>query len=94
MIDETSYSFPSGHAMISASLYTMLILLVFRYIRGMPLKLALSVLCLSLIMVIGFSRVYLGVHYAGDVLGGWSIGFTVSIIVYSVWTGGLRWPAD
>ena len=85
LINETSYSFPSGHAMINASLYTMLILLIFKFIKSAPRKLVLSVLCTILIIVIGFSRVYLGVHYAGDIIGGWIIGFAVSILVYAIW---------
>lgn len=85
LINETSYSFPSGHAMINASLYTMLILMIFKFIRNTPWKLGLSTLCIILIVLIGFSRVYLGVHYAGDIIGGWIIGFAVSICVYAIW---------
>jgi undecaprenyl-diphosphatase len=87
LINETSYSFPSGHAMINASLYTMLILLVFRFIKNKPLKITLSAVCLALVIAIGFSRVYLGVHYAGDVIGGWLIGFALSVLVYFIWNG-------
>ena len=35
-------------------------------------------------MVIGFTRIYLGVHYAGDIIGGWLMGFAVSLIVYMI----------
>lgn len=91
LINETSYSFPSGHAMINASLYTILILLVFRFINNKPLKITLSVVCIVLVIAIGFSRVYLGVHYAGDVIGGWLIGFALSVLVYFIWNG--RIPA-
>jgi undecaprenyl-diphosphatase len=90
LINETSYSFPSGHAMVSATLYTMLTLLVFKYTKSQRLRLSLSVLCLSLVIVIGFSRVYLGVHYAGDVIGGWFIGFAVSVVIYAIWSGNAR----
>jgi undecaprenyl-diphosphatase len=89
LINETSYSFPSGHAMINASLYTMLILLIFKFMQNKPRKIALSTLCVALTIAIGFSRIYLGVHYAGDVIGGWLIGFAVSVIVYSIWDGKL-----
>lgn len=85
LINETDYSFPSGHAMINASLYVMLVLLMFKFIKNTPLKLSLSIFCIALTIAIGYSRIYLGVHYAGDVLGGWLMGFAVSVFVYSVW---------
>ena len=87
LINETSYSFPSGHAMINASLYTMLILLIFKFIQNVPKKITLSVICLALTIAIGISRVYLGVHYAGDILGGWLIGFAISVFIYFIWNG-------
>lgn len=90
LINETSYSFPSGHAMINASLYTMLIMLVFKYIKNTANKFFLSVLCIAFAVIIGVSRIYLGVHYAGDILAGWVIGFAVSAFVYFVWTAGLE----
>ncbi len=85
LISETGYSFPSGHAMINASLYTMLVLLIFKYIDSTPKKAVLSVLCAALAVLIGCSRIYLGVHYAGDVIGGWLIGFSVSILADLLW---------
>lgn len=88
LINETGYSFPSGHAMINASLYTMLILLIFKYIKKPSGRLSLSLLCAALTIIIGLSRIYLGVHYAGDVIGGWLIGFAVSMLVYALWSGG------
>lgn len=85
LIVETGFSFPSGHAMINATLYTMLILLIFRYIKNTSKKLLLSLLCILLIVAIGFSRVYLGVHYAGDILGGWLLGVAVAVGLYFLW---------
>jgi undecaprenyl-diphosphatase len=85
LINETGYSFPSGHAMNNAALYTMLILLIFKFIKNKPLKVVLTTACIMLTFAIGFSRIYLGVHYAGDVLGGWLIGFAISIFIYFIW---------
>ena len=85
LISETSYSFPSGHAMISAALYTMLIIMIFRFVKSKRRRLALSAPCALLAVAIGFIRIYLGVHYAGDILGGWLIGFALSVLVYALW---------
>jgi len=90
LINETSYSFPSGHAMINASLYTMLILLILQFVKGKVRRISLVSLCLALVIAIGCSRIYLGVHYAGDVLGGWLIGFAVAVAVYSITNGKRR----
>lgn len=85
LINETSYSFPSGHAMNNAALYSMLILLIFTFIKNKPLKITLTVVCITLTVAIGYSRIYVGVHYAGDVLGGWLLGPAVSIFIYLTW---------
>lgn len=87
LISETGYSFPSGHAMINASLYGMLILLIWKYCSTFFWKAVLSAICIGLTVLIGFSRVYLGVHYFGDVLGGWLFGTAVSLLVYFFWNG-------
>ena len=89
LINATNYSFPSGHAMINASLYTMLIIFIFKFIKNTPLKIALSTVCLALTIAIGYSRIYLGVHYAGDILSGWLFGFAISVFVYYIWNGRL-----
>lgn len=74
LITETGYSFPSGHAMSNMALYLTVFLLL--CILGAREKGAvwLSVLCIFMPLSIGISRIYLGVHYAGDVLGGWMLG--------------------
>lgn len=85
LINETGYSFPSGHAMINATFYTIIIMFIFKFIKSNPLKISLSIIMILLTVMIGISRIYLGVHYAGDVLGGWLIGFAISVLVYSIW---------
>ncbi|MFQ9439869.1 MAG: phosphatase PAP2 family protein [Acutalibacteraceae bacterium] len=84
LIEETGFSFPSAHAMLSSALYIMLIILVCKYLKSILAKIVL-VPCLSaLILVVAYSRVYLGVHYITDIIGGWLIGFAITLIVYTV----------
>ncbi|MBD3880792.1 phosphatase PAP2 family protein [Phormidium tenue FACHB-886] len=73
LIDETSFSFPSGHALGSVVLYGMIAyLLATHYPKWAALIYGLAV---SLILVISFSRLYLGVHWPTDIIAGWGIGF-------------------
>lgn len=84
LVQESSYSFPSGHAMANTALYTMLGLLVLKYVKNGKLKGCYLCLCLAIPLIIGFSRIYLGVHFAGDVVGGFLLGFATAILVYLI----------
>jgi undecaprenyl-diphosphatase len=68
-------SFPSGHALFSVTFYGLLIYLVYKTIQHKILKWTLITLLLLLVIIIGFSRVYLRVHYASDVIAGFCVGF-------------------
>lgn len=84
LVTETSYSFPSGHSMVNASLYTILVLLL---LSNSNKKAKKNILCISLIILfilIGISRIYLGVHYLGDVIAGWILGILVAFVVYLI----------
>jgi undecaprenyl-diphosphatase len=67
-------SFPSGHAMLSAVTYLTLGALLTRVQEGRRLKAYLMGLAITLALLVGISRVYLGVHWPSDVLAGWSVG--------------------
>lgn len=73
--DGVGYSFPSGHAMGSFIFYGFLAYLVSTSPIPRWAKLSLSFVLLSIILLIGFSRVYLGVHYLTDILAGYTAGF-------------------
>jgi membrane-associated phospholipid phosphatase len=84
MVDAVGLSFPSGHAMVSASFYGLLIYLVWLNVRPLGWRLLFSGLLLLLILLIGFSRVYLRVHYASDVLAGFAGGFIWLILAVAL----------
>ena len=73
IINEAGYSFPSGHSMVSMAFYGYLIYLIYKYVKNKYIKWTLIVLLSILICSIGISRIYLGVHYASDVLAGFMI---------------------
>jgi len=78
------FSFPSGHAMMSFSFYGLLIFIVYENIRNLYLRWMLIILLLILIFAIGFSRVYLRVHYASDVIAGFAVGFIWIVVSVNV----------
>lgn len=80
LIHETGFSFPSGHSMISLALALLLSYLSFHFLSRKLIAYLLSAFLLAYTFLIGFSRVYINVHYVGDVLGGW----LASIVVFSI----------
>lgn len=72
---EKLYSFPSGHAMNSFIFYAGLAYLTFHLTRNRLLSILLSAVAVILIFLIGFSRIYLGVHFPSDVIAGFIAGF-------------------
>lgn len=77
-------SFPSGHALMSVTFYGLLVYLVWHNIKEPWLKWTLIILLLLLIQIIGFSRIYLRVHYASDVMAGFAMGFLWLVICLKV----------
>ena len=77
------FSYPSGHAMSAMTFYGLLIYIVWDKVKNNTLKWILAILLLITVFLIGFSRVYLRVHYASDVLAGFSLG--IVWLVISLW---------
>ena len=84
IIKETGYSFPSGHSMVSMAFYGYLIYLIYKYIKNKYIKWSLIVVLSALICLIGISRIYLGVHYTSDVLGGFLLSISYLVIYISI----------
>ena len=76
IISVTGYSFPSGHAMVSLCFYGMLAYLLCRHLPRLATQLLVYGLTVVLVTAVGFSRIYLSVHYPSDVLGGYIAGGT------------------
>ena len=80
IINESGYSFPSGHAMAALGFYGFIIYLIWHFNLSKNTKIIFSLLLGILIVLIGLSRIYLGVHYASDVLAGYMISLAYLII--------------
>ncbi len=83
IVEETGYSFPSGHSMVSMAFYGYLIYLIYKYVKNNYIKWISIVLLSILVCSIGLSRIYLGVHYTSDVLGGFLISMSYLVIYIS-----------
>ncbi|MBB6612228.1 phosphatase PAP2 family protein [Pontibacter sp. Tf4] len=83
MVEAHGLSFPSGHTMVAASFYGLLIYLVWHNVKQVWLRNVLIIFLSVFVIFIGFSRIYLRVHYATDVLAGFAAGFMW--VVIGIW---------
>jgi undecaprenyl-diphosphatase len=88
-----SASFPSGHSTLSAATYLTLAVLIANLEPHRWTKMMVFVLAAVLVVGIGFSRVYLGVHWPSDVLAGWSLGAAWALAGWTVLRRITRKPA-
>jgi undecaprenyl-diphosphatase len=83
LFEAEGLSFPSGHALFSITFYGLLVYIIFHSVKQKGLRWTLIVFLIILMFVIGFSRVYLRVHYASDVIAGFCVGFMW--LVFAIW---------
>ena len=79
LVTETNYSYPSGHAMISVLFYGTIITLLNR--NNIKYRKIINIILMLIILLVGVSRIYLGVHYASDIIGGYLI--STGILIFT-----------
>lgn len=85
LINETGYSYPSGHSFVSIAFYGFIIYLIINSKIEKKKKYIITGLLSLLILTIGTSRIYLGVHYPSDVLGGFAGGLLYLLIFIKIY---------
>ena len=83
LITETSYSFPSGHAMLSSMLAFAVIAIAWRT----RYRVIATIAALLFMVLVSFSRLYLGVHYPTDIVAGWLVSVSWLLVVLAVING-------
>ena len=84
LIEENGYSFPSGHSMVSTAFYGLLIYLIYKNVKNKYVKWIGIIFLILLILGICISRIYLGVHYASDVIGGFCFSIAYIIVFINI----------
>ena len=84
LIEQGGWSFPSGHSISGLLLYGFLVWLIRRYCKNKTFVRVATVVLTLLWIGIGLSRIYLGVHYPTDVLGGWTLGMAVMMVAIMI----------
>lgn len=84
LIEQGGWSFPSGHSITSMVVFGLLIWLVQRNVKNKKAANVLTVLLAIPWLGIGLSRIYVGVHYPTDVLGGWCLGLVILMLMIFV----------
>ena len=86
LIVVSGFSYPSGHSVSTAAVYLTIAIIACRYAKHSGLKTAIFLAATTVILMVGASRVYLGVHYATDVVSGISLGVAWSLLLTGIFT--------
>ena len=86
LVKESGFSYPSGHAMIAIGLYGLLLYLINKKVRDKRKRIIGNILLAIIIIGIGISRVYVGVHNPSDIIGGYLLSTIILICNITYWT--------
>ena len=84
LVNASGYSYPSGHTMVSFAFFTFIAYSLLEKIDNKILKMMIRLITLLLVIAIGFSRIYLGVHHFTDVLGGYLLGLSYLLVFLNI----------
>lgn len=84
LVNAVGFSYPSGHSMVSMAYFGFLAYLVYKYVKDIIPKTILIITIFLMIIAIGFSRIYLGVHYFSDVLGGFLLSISYLMLFINI----------
>ncbi|MBR0455835.1 MAG: phosphatase PAP2 family protein [Firmicutes bacterium] len=84
LVTEHGFSFPSGHSITSMFFYGFAIWLIWRYVDNQTARRILTVLLAIPMLLVGPTRIYLGVHFPTDVLGAWCLGFAAIVLFIEI----------
>jgi undecaprenyl-diphosphatase len=86
LVEVTSYSYPSGHSLAAASVYLTLAIVAARHLSNTNARILLFAVALLVMVSIGCSRAYLGVHYPSDIAAGLLVGAGWSMLVSALFS--------
>lgn len=90
LVHVNDLSFPSGHSMLSAVLYGTLAIIAVQYLRSEAAKNYVVIVATMVVLLVGLSRIILGVHFPTDVIAGWCLGFAWVVICHWAFIGRLE----
>lgn len=84
LIEVSGFSYPSGHSMVSTAYFGFITYLIYKYCKNKKIKIISIITLFTTIILVGFSRIYLGVHYLSDVIGGFLLAIIYLIIFIKI----------